>query len=179
GNKDIDAYFFSARNKKYQNGTRADRSVKKGQGHWRMGSKTKEIPGVNGRTIVGYKKRYFVKGSDIFYLIRIWVRGNNMRLDDWVICQVHWHENDKQSESTAEVDSDGNVGSSINNTCNKKRRIEKERKVGKGQASIKIEGEENIATSSNVPGPIYGNQFNYYCNCWKSSSTPKRKVTKI
>ncbi|KAI3904860.1 hypothetical protein MKW92_037642 [Papaver armeniacum] len=159
GNKDMDAYFFSARNKKYQNGTRADRSVKKGQGHWRMGSKTKEIPGVNGRTIVGYKnslrfyEEYVMCGDD---KEKVGCSSNNMRLDDWVICRVHWHEKGKQSESTL----------SINSTCNKKRRIEKERKVGKGQAGIKTEGQENVATSSNAPGavphPQYGNQFNYY-----------------
>ncbi|RZC89470.1 hypothetical protein C5167_027010 [Papaver somniferum] len=162
GNKDMDAYFFSARNKKYQNGTRADRSVKKGQGHWRMGSKTKEIPGVNGRTIVGYRnslkfyvdERIYVMCGDDKEKVGCSSSSNNMRLDDWVICRVHWHENGKQTESTAEVDNDSNAGNSINSTCNKKPRIEKERKDGEGQEGIKIEGQENVATSSNVPGPV-------------------------
>ncbi|KAI3949357.1 hypothetical protein MKW98_023294 [Papaver atlanticum] len=185
GNKDMDAYFFSARNKKYQNGTRADRSVKKGYGHWRMGSKSKEITGVNRRTI-GYKNslRFYVGKNKKDGIATNWQMkeyvmcgdgkekvgcsssSNNMRLDDWVICRVHWHDDGKRTESTAEVDSDGNAGNSINSTCNKKRRIEKERKGGNGQAGIKIEGRENVATSSNVPGavphPQYGNQFNYY-----------------
>ncbi|RZC64568.1 hypothetical protein C5167_008253, partial [Papaver somniferum] len=53
-------------------------------------------------------------------------------------------------------------GNSINNSCNKRQRIEKERKDGQGQAGIKIEGHENATMSEPVHHRQYGDQFNYY-----------------
>ncbi|KAI3941017.1 hypothetical protein MKX01_003741 [Papaver californicum] len=163
GNKGMDAYFFTPRNKRYLNGTRAARSVKQGYGYWRMGSVPKDIRGVNGRKIGFMNSLTFHEGENkktskpTDWLMKEYVisSNNNMRLDDWVICRVHFNMNKKRTESTAEIGS----------TCNKKQRIEKEREGGKGEAGIKIEGRENVTTTpSNVPRPVYhyGDQFNYY-----------------
>ncbi|XP_026439159.1 NAC domain-containing protein 2-like [Papaver somniferum] len=109
-NEDKDAYFFTPRNKIYENGSRAARTVKGGPGYWRAGPPKKEIKDVDDRT-AAYKNslRFFqgkskkTDGTD--WQMKEFVMcqdekekagcssSSSMKLDDWVLTHIYLKKN--------------------------------------------------------------------------------------
>ncbi|MCL7033218.1 hypothetical protein MKW94_003165 [Papaver nudicaule] len=143
GNKDKDAYFFTLRNKRHVKGSYVNRSVKEGSGHWRI-SGSNEINGVDG-SVIGHKNnlkfytgknRKECKGTD--WLMNEFVMAekvgcnssSSMKPDDWAICHVYL-----KKELT--------------------KKIEKERKRGRGHEGIKTGDHEIVRMSLDVPRPVH------------------------
>ncbi|KAI3934531.1 hypothetical protein MKW92_018824 [Papaver armeniacum] len=78
-NEDKDSYFFTPRNKRYENGTRAARTVKGGPGYWRAGPPKQEIKGVDGRTAA-------VKNSLRFFQGRSKTDGTDWQMKEFLMC---------------------------------------------------------------------------------------------
>ncbi|KAI3848463.1 hypothetical protein MKX03_031730 [Papaver bracteatum] len=74
-----DAYFFTPRNKRHENGSRAARSVKGGPGYWRAGPPKKEIKGVDGRTAA-------VKNSLRFFQGKSKTDGTDWQMKEFFMC---------------------------------------------------------------------------------------------
>ncbi|XP_058075556.1 NAC transcription factor 25-like [Magnolia sinica] len=97
-------YFFTPRDRKYRNGTRPNRAA--GDGYWKATGADRPI--YNNKKIVGYRKALvFYKGKPtkssssktnwIMHEYRVPEATENlpridgsMRLDDWVLCRIHW-----------------------------------------------------------------------------------------
>ncbi|KAI3857592.1 hypothetical protein MKW98_028856 [Papaver atlanticum] len=103
-NEDKDAYFFTPRSKRHENGSRAARTVKGGPGYWRAGPPKKEIKGIDDIT-AAYKNslRFFqskskTDGTD--WQMKEFVMCSDekekagcsssyMKLDDWVLTHIY------------------------------------------------------------------------------------------
>ncbi|KAL7084532.1 hypothetical protein ACP275_14G228800 [Erythranthe tilingii] len=102
-------YFFTYREKKYQNGKRPNRSA--GNGYWKATAADKPIHlGDQTEQIIGYKKNLVYYEGDHKYSRKTdWIMHeyklptppkteklpedeNDMRLDSWVICRIHKRE---------------------------------------------------------------------------------------
>ncbi|KAI3949913.1 hypothetical protein MKW92_027218 [Papaver armeniacum] len=103
-NEDKDAYFFTPRNKRYENGSRAARTVKGGPGYWRAGPPKQEIKGVDGRTAAVKNSLRFFQGKSktdgTDWQMKEFVMcsdekekagcsSSNMKLDDWVLSHIY------------------------------------------------------------------------------------------
>ncbi|XP_012853254.1 PREDICTED: NAC transcription factor NAM-1-like [Erythranthe guttata] len=104
-------YFFTFREKKYQNGKRPNRSA--GNGYWKATAADKPIHLDQTEQIIGYKKNLVYYEGDHKYSRKTdWIMHeyklpiadptpkteklpedeNDMRLDSWVICRIHKRE---------------------------------------------------------------------------------------
>ncbi|KAI3848470.1 hypothetical protein MKX03_031737 [Papaver bracteatum] len=111
-NEDKYAYFFTPRNKRHENGSRAARTVKGGPGYWRAGPPKKEIKGVDGRTATVKNSLRFFQGKSkkdgTYWQMKEFVmcsdekeksgcssNNNNMKLklDDWVLTHIYLKKN--------------------------------------------------------------------------------------
>ncbi|CAA7389132.1 unnamed protein product [Spirodela intermedia] len=111
-------YFFTARNRKYPNGSRPNRAA--GNGYWKATGADKPITPAGSSKPLGIKKALVfysgkapkgVKSDWIMHEYRLVEAtgkkgGCSMRLDDWVLCRLYHKKNNKapmlRQDETAE-----------------------------------------------------------------------------
>ncbi|CAA6654526.1 unnamed protein product [Spirodela intermedia] len=94
-------YFFTARNRKYPNGSRPNRAA--GNGYWKATGADKPITPAGSSKPLGIKKALVfysgkapkgVKSDWIMHEYRL-VEATGKRLDDWVLCRLYHKKNNK------------------------------------------------------------------------------------
>ncbi|XVF83791.1 hypothetical protein PTKIN_Ptkin16aG0520700 [Pterospermum kingtungense] len=106
-------YFFTPRDRKYQNGSRPDRRA--GDGYWKATAANKRIK--HDGKLVGFKRTLVFywgkqpKGDKTNWLMHEYVLSDtparekankgDMRLDEWVLCRVYKKQNNAKSKLVA------------------------------------------------------------------------------
>ncbi|KAJ8560638.1 hypothetical protein K7X08_022498 [Anisodus acutangulus] len=104
-------YFFTRRERKYPNGSRADRSTRDGRGYWKITSKNNEISSTDNKVHLGKKNTlvYFVKTPDgkddktafIMHEFELNEKlfpstSQGKQFNDFVVCRVYYRKKRKE-----------------------------------------------------------------------------------